>query len=797
MLLLFTIAIFLGAGLLFLVQPMVAKMLLPGLGGSPAVWNTCMVFFQAALLAGYAYAHGIGDRLGQRRGPTLHIIVLLLPLAVLWLGGPAGRAPSPEAWPVGWLLMTLAATVGLPFVVVSTGAPLLQRWFAATAHARARDPYFLYAASNAGSLLALLGYPLILERLVGVREQWTLWSAGYILWAALVLACAAVVLRRNPPGTAPDAPTSPSHNAPHASSSESITWPRRLLWIALAFAPSSLMLGATQYLSTDIAAVPLLWVVPLAIYLLTFILAFAQRQILPLASASRLLPILAVALALAFLLEAKRPIAMLIVMHLAFLLFAALVCHGRLASLRPPASRLTEYYLWIAVGGVLGGVFNALIAPIAFTGVYEYPIALVIACLLRPPVATEDRAEHSRENAQASTTSTLPARAVPWLRVMLGLEPGSPRLAFILDAAIPCCIAFLMLAMDFVMRMVESRWFPRGSGHLDVVILYGVPAFLVFLLAYRPIRFALGFGVLLMVAHISHSAGSQLLYASRSFFGVHRVQAVRNIEPGGTVRTVVQLKHGTTLHGLQDHTRPDQPLAYYHPEGPIGLAFRTMRAADERALRSVGLIGLGTGAMAAYRRDGDHFVFFEIDPEVVRIAQRSEWFTYLRDARERGGDGGVDIILGDGRHALAAHQGGFDILVLDAFSSDAIPTHLLTREAVELYMRCLATGGLLAFHISNRYLILEPVLAAIADELGLVAISRNDSPIRPEDGALGRFDSNWVILARSHEDLAPLHASGHWVPIPYIPGFRAWTDDYSNVLRVFDWGLQDIFRAAR
>ncbi len=775
---------FIGAGLLFLVQPMVAKMLLPGLGGSPAVWNTCMVFFQAALLGGYAYAHGVGDRVHPRRGAILHMLIILLPLAVLWLGGPAGRVPSPEDSPVLWLLATLGITVGLPFVVLATGAPLLQRWFAATGHAQSHDPYFLYAASNAGSLIALLGYPLIIERLIGVREQWTVFSAGYIVWAVFVVVCAVVLLRR---GTAGAAISKEGTSSEASSESSDITWPRRILWIALAFAPSSLMLGVTQYLSTDIAAVPLLWVVPLSIYLLTFILAFARRQVLPLRSASRLLPILAIAVALAFLLEAKRPIAMLVIMHLAFLLLGSLVCHARLAALRPRTAKLTEFYMWIAVGGVLGGVFNALVAPIVFTSILEYPIALVVICLLRPP--TESAVDHDSEPPR-----TMVDRAIKGARLILGLDEGSPRLATILDGAVPCAIAIVMVFIDIALSLIESRWFPRGLGLFGLVMTLGVPVFFVFLLATRPKRFAVGLLVLLTAAHVQQTGTGETMYASRSFFGVHRVLALRSIEPGGTIRTMMQLNHGTTLHGMQDHTRLDTPLAYYHREGPIGHAFRTMRTADENHYRRVGLVGLGTGAMAAYRRAGDHFVFFEIDPEVVRIADTPAWFTYLRDARDRGGEGGIDIILGDGRQTLARHEGEFDLIVLDAFSSDAIPTHLLTKEAVEMYMSRLAPGGMLAFHISNRYLILDPVLAAIATDLGLVTVSSSDSPLTPEQAADGRFDSIWVMLARDASDIAPLVNTGLWGPTPYIPGFRPWTDDYSNVLRVFDWGIAELLR---
>lgn len=787
---LFTLAIFVGAGLLFLVQPMVAKMLLPGLGGSPSVWNTCMVFFQAALLAGYAYAHRISRISRARAAVALHAVVLLIPLGALWLGGPGGRSPSGEAAPVLWLLMTLAVTVGLPFMVVATGGPLLQRWFAATTHARARDPYFLYAASNAGSLLALLAYPLIVERLIGLDAQWRLWSVGYIAWIVLVLVCGLVVIRAG--SSAPAAADRPQAQ-PVDSREPDIPATRweaareRLLWIALACVPSSLMLGVTQYLSTDIAAVPLLWVIPLAIYLATFMLAFARHQILPALVASRWLAILAIALMLVFFLEAKRPIAVLIAIHLSALFLAGMVCHGRLAQLRPRTSRLTEYYLLIAVGGVLGGMFNALASPVIFTGIYEYPIALVAACLLRPSPADDDK-----------VSTPAPARGSASLgyavRIALGLERGPRSIAMTLDLAMPLALAVVMLAIEQIMQVLQRAGSPLASGYMVIIVRIGVPAFVLFLLSRRPVRFALAFGVMLAVAHWAHGVGTEKLHASRTFFGVHRVRAVHSIEPGRVIRTITQLFHGTTVHGLQDWSRPDEPLAYYHRAGPIGQTFAAFRAIDEHALRRVGLIGLGAGAMATYRRAGDHFVFFEIDPEVVRIARNDEWFTYLRDAEARGGEGGIDIILGDGRLTLAAHSDSFDILVLDAFTSDAIPTHLLTREAVEMYLTRLKPGGMIAFHISNRYISLEPVLAAVAADMGLAGRVQNDSPIPAGDASRGRYDSNWVILARTEQDLGPISADGRWLPLTRLPGLRAWTDDYSNIIRVFDWGLSGILR---
>lgn len=731
MLALYALTIFLGAALLFLVEPMVAKMALPLLGGSPAVWNTCVLFFQAALLAGYAWAHWSTRVLGPRVQALVQSLLMLAPLAVL----PVmlrGTPPDGQGSPVFWLLMTLGAGAGLPFFVAATGAPLLQRWFAGSRHRSAADPYFLYAASNAGSLLALLAYPVVVEPHLTLADQTRWWSMGYALFAALTLACAGAAYRALPRAEAPEAA---SPFPPGART--------RLLWVALAFIPSSLTLGTTQYLSTDIAAVPLLWVVPLAIYLLTFVLAFSPRPPLPIPVVSRLLPAATMAVAIVFLVRAMHPAWMLVLLHLSALFIGAMLCHLRLARSRPNSSRLTEFYLLIALGGALGGLFNAVVAPRIFSTVAEYPILIVLALLVRP-----------REPSRFDSV---------------------PRpLLHLVDFAIPVMIGGLGLWLD-------DRAADQPAG-IRLGVTVGIPAILCYIYSPRPIGFALAIGAMCTLAIFAPPKEGAMLARTRTFFGVY---TVRHSDVFNT------LMHGTTLHGLQ-YTSAHQdlqgiPLGYYHPEGPIGQVFTTLRASPPDGQRPlldhVGLVGMGTGALAAYGRSGQRITFHEIDPAVVAIAKDDRYFTYLRDCKAS-----WDVALGDGRLTLAAAPNGeYGLIVLDAFSSDAIPIHLLSREAVEVYLKKLRPHGLIAVHISNQYLDLEPVLGRIAEALGIAGLVRRDDVSERVQRESGRYSCVWVLLARDRADFGPLAHDARWLPILTRRDVPVWTDDYSNIWSIFRW----------
>ena len=755
----YTITMFLSALLLFMVQPMFAKMALPLLGGSPAVWNTAMVFYQAMLLGGYVYAHVATRWLGARRQAVFHLLVLLLPLLALPIAIPAGWSPPAGANPAPWLLALLFVAVGLPFFVVSASSPMLQTWFASTRHRAAADPYFLYAASNIGSMLALLVYPTLIEPTLGLALQSQIWAAGYV---ALVLATALCALalwgapasdeqsqhRANiPEGTRRHANIREIFASLRAASrirppqadisSEVLSWRRRLRWVALAFVPSSLMLSVTTYLSTNIAPIPLLWVIPLAIYLLTFILVFMRRPLLPHVVMQRALPMLLLVLLITLVAQATEPIGLLIAIHLAAFFVAAMVCHGAIARDRPDAAHLTEFYLWMSVGGVLGGLFNALLAPLLFTSVLEYPLVLVLACLIQPPEA--------------------------------GARTGARALR--LDLGLPIALGLVVAALILVSPAVGL-----APGPARVGLMFGVPSLICFSFSRRPLRFGLGVAAILAASALYTSDQGRVLHAERSFFGIHRVL----LDPSGQFHV---LAHGGTRHGMQslDPARRDMPLTYYYPNGPIGQFFEAR--VDQQPQARVALVGLGAGSLACYKQPGQQWTFYEIDASVVHIARTPEYFSYLRDCAPDAG-----MVLGDARLSLAdAPDRGYDLIVLDAYSSDSIPVHLITREALALYRAKLAPGGVLAFHISNIYLDLKPVLGNLAADAGLAALARDDLSPSPSDAARGKSASQWVLMARDSSDFGPLSSDASWQPLAPQPGDAVWTDNFSSLLTVFRW----------
>ncbi|HEU4629337.1 MAG TPA: fused MFS/spermidine synthase [Gemmatimonadaceae bacterium] len=728
----YTVTLFLNAALLFAVQPMFSKMALPLLGGTPSVWNTCMLVFQALLLGGYLYAYLTTRWLGTRAQVTLHVALLVASLALLPVGIPASWTPGGAA-PLLWLVRLLLVGLGLPFFLLSTGAPLLQQWFSRTGHPAAGNPYFLYAASNAGSMLALLAYPLVVEPLLGVTRQSRLWSVLYVAVVALVALCGVGAARRaRPRGRASAAASSESVDGTLAISGRA-AWPERLWWTLLAFAPSSLLLGVTTYLSTDMAAFPLLWVVPLAIYLLTFVLVFARRQVIPHALVLRLHPILLLPLVVSLFAGRSTDLRLMAPLHLLLFFVTAMVCHGELARLRPPAARLTEFYLWLSVGGVLGGIFNVLLAPVLFDRVLEYQLVLAAACALRPWPAAGRR---------------------DWRQLRR-------------DAFIPLGLFVL------VVTVLQDGF----EGASQTVTAYGVPvlgglaAFACLFLVRRPLRFALGVLAVLMAGIVGRANGRPPLLAVRSFFGVYGVR-----DAGGGFYV---LYNGTTLHGAQDrragHTR--EPLTYYRVRGPLGDLFSVKRL-ERRPLR-VGVVGLGAGSVACYARPGDRWTFYEIDPAIERIARDRRYFTYLSECTPD-----ARVVLGDARLSLAHDSDErYDILVLDAFSSDAIPVHLLTREALAVYRAHLAPGGIIAVHVSNRYLDLRPVVGNLAADAGMVALLGEERRLSAADRARLHTASVWIAVA---ERRAPLEALSvrqpRWGALEWDAGAGVWTDDYSNVL---------------
>jgi spermidine synthase len=764
---LYAATLFVGAALLFLAEPMVGKLLLPLVGGTPGVWNTCMVFFQIVLLAGYLYAHASTTRLGVRRQAVVHLVLLLLVVVALRVAVaaagspvalPTSLLPEDEDYPIAGLVAVLAVAVGVPFFVLSTTAPLLQRWFAATGHRSAKDPYFLYAASNAGSLLGLLAYPFLIEpRLTLADQQWA-WAGGVVGYLVLVTACAILVRMKDEGGRMnedkkPDLP--PDDVIPHPSS---FTLSTRSVarWVALAALPSSLLLAVTTHVSTDLAPVPLLWVVPLSLYLLSFILVFARWPDAVHRGVGRFTPMLLLFVVLSLVTGAAEPLGLVVGLHLAAFFGVCLVCHGELARDRPPPELLTAFYFWISLGGVLGGLMNALVAPVVFhrVGMVEYPLALLLAALVRP------RSGESGNGLSLRTADVL--LVVGLLGLAVGLVLAVPR--------------FVSVPVE---PNLPDAMLPRllRSG-----LMFGLPAAAAFALVRRPARYALALGVLLVAGALDPGVLGQTLHTERNFFGVVRV--TRSAD-GKFVRMV----HGTTLHGQQRTDEPEhpRPMTYYHEKGPIGRVFATLPA--ER-VRRVGAVGLGTGAVAFYARPGQEWTFYEIDPAVARIARDPRYFTFLSSCRAAS----CEIVLGDARQKLAkADDGRFDVLILDAFSSDAIPIHLLTREAVRLYVAKLAPGGVLAMHVSNVHLDLPPLVARLAADHDppLVARYCRDLPSDAERDD-GKTDSQWMILARSESDLAPILVTrpvGNskptiWDRVPLTDG-PVWRDDFANLLGVW------------
>jgi hypothetical protein len=748
MLPLYMIAIFLSAALLFVVQPLFARFALPLLGGSPAVWNTALVFYQAALLVGYAYAHFSTRWLGPRRQAALHAALLALPLLALPIGIPAGWLPPGSGSPIPWLLSALLVGVGLPFIVVSATSPLLQRWFAASGHPHGADPYFLYGASNAGSMLALLAYPLLLEPSLRLHTQSALWSWGYGLLAALLVGCAIVLWRR---------PRVAAAEAASGATAQPLAARRVGRWVLLALVPSALLSSVTSYLSTDIAAIPLLWVLPLALYLLTFVIVFARRPIVPHWLVLRALPLAVLPLTIILVLRFNHPLELLIPIHLLVFLVVTLACHGELARDRPPPAQLTAFYLWQSLGGVLGGALVALVAPLVFTSVVEYPLMLVLACALIPLGRDEGKA--AVEGAEPSTAPSGVGSRLPLFNIQ--------RSSLAADLLLPTALGLLSAGSILGVRSIGL-----GSGVGERALVFGVPVLLCFSMSRRPVRFALGVAALLLAGQMYPAVTGSTLYAERTFFGVNRVQLTSD----GSAHL---LFHGSTLHGTQ-LLAPEArrvPVSYYYPTGPIGQVFSA-----RPGLRSVAVVGLGTGSLACYRAPGQRWTYYEIDPAVARIARDPSMFTYMSEC-----DPQANIVLGDARLMLAQTDETYDLIVLDAYSSDSIPVHLLTREALGVYLKRLNPGGLLAFHISNRQLNLKPVLAALAADSRLVALMNDDFAISDEDGERGKSPSQWVALARGQEDLTGIAGKPGWQADLPFSADDLWTDDYSSLLRVIAW----------
>ncbi len=721
---LFAVTILTGSFLLFLVQPLVARMALPRLGGAPNVWNSAMLVYQALLLGGYAYAHAL-SRLSVGRQAAIHLALLIFAALTLPIALPDIAPPPPgrEAIWVPWLFLL---TIGPLFFVVSAQAPLMQGWFAA--HPKAGDPYPLYAASNLGSFAGLLAYPLLAEPLLPVSAQSGAWAAGYGLLFVLVALTA--LARRGAGGAAPAPDAGEADAAAEAPGMATIA-----LWLALAAVPSGLMLSTTTHLTTDIFAMPLLWVVPLGLYLLSFSIAFAANR-----RASDLLtrcaPVVLAAGGALAMLGSAWPSMVAAAASLVLLFVVAVTLHARLYETRPDPARLTQFYLVMSAGGVLGGLFTALIAPLVFDWTWEHPLLILAAAAL------------------------LPLRAgTGWLGKIF-TRPETFRIAVIL-------LLFLVFTgAGLVLREMQTS--PEWS--LIDIALFAALITAAMLLAARRLAYVAACAALIAALGALTQAQTSLQGArSRSYFGIYTVK--------DTSDGYRQLLHGTTLHGAQKLTPGEETTAttYYGPQAGVGLALgasERLFGADAR----IGVVGLGVGTLACYRQPGQSWTFFEIDPEVLAYSTRGE-FTFLDRCAPQS-----PTIIGDARLQLERLPAdSFDLLVVDAFSSDAIPLHLLTIEAQSVYFRALADNGVLMIHISNRFIDLEPVLAALAREGDLASAIRVD---RPDNVA--RTASKWVALSRDPAQLRALEQGGTWRPLaPASP--TVWRDDYASILPHLIW----------
>jgi len=736
-LLTYTAAIFVSALLLFSVQPLFTKMVLPRLGGSPAVWSVAMVFFQSLLLAGYVYAHLL-MRIKSRVIPiVVHLVLLIIAFSTLPLAIAARWGEPPTSGYAIWLLGLFTASIGLPFFALAANNPLLQAWFVRTGHPDGADPYFLYASSNIGSFLALLSYPLALEPLFSLRTQNLIWTGGCGLLIVLIAACGYLLWR---------APASSIvHNAAVESDAPPPSFAARARWIFLAAVPSGLLIAVTAHISTDVAAAPLLWVLPLSLYLLTWVLVFQQRPWLPHKWVLWAQPAAIAGVIVLLAIGGEQNLLLTLGGHQVCFFVIAMACHGELARTRPPAKYLTGFYVALSFGGMIGGLFAGLIAPNVFSWIAEYPILIVLAALCRP--IQDER----------------------WPRLSRLIWP----LAFVLA---------LVLLVPSQMKGETFDWFEEHR----VYVAGGVAAFAMLLaLALNTARLKLAALATLALALIRvYPADEGRVDTVRSFFGVHKIVTT----PHGQYHVLL---HGTTIHGAQKFQNDDgkpvegrpEPISYYQKDGGIGQAVAAIRERKGGPLRAAA-IGLGSGTLACVGQPGEDWKFFEIDQSMVDTARDPKYFTYVQKCEPD-----MKPVMGDARLTFAREPDGvYDLIVVDAYSSDAIPIHLATEEAMAIYKSKLAPHGAVLMHVSNRHLELASVVVGIADANDMKSWVYNEDSGR--DGEY-IFATNVVVSARDEADVGSLASSDKWEETDPTENQRVWTDDYCNVLGAVYRRLRD------
>ena len=728
-LIVYTSAIFVSALLLFSVQPLFTKMVLPRLGGSPAVWSVAMVFFQSLLLAGYAYAHYLMQIRNRMIPVAVHLVLLVVALLTLPLSIAGGWGEPPTSGYAFWLLGLFAVSIGLPFFALAANNPLLQAWFVRTGHPNGPDPYFLYASSNIGSFLALLSYPVLLEPMFTLRTQNLLWTSGYGLLIVLIASCGLLLLR-SPANAAVDMPTAET-DAPAPP------WVSRARWIFLAAVPSGLLIAVTAHISTDVAAAPLLWVLPLSLYLLTWVLVFQSRPLLPHKWMLMLQPLAIAGVIVLLAFGGEQNLLLTLGGHQVCFFVIAMACHGELARTRPAARYLTGFYVALSFGGMVGGLFAGLIAPYTFSWIAESPILLALAALCRPPGGKE----------------RLP-RWSSWYWPFLAV------------------LAVALIAPSYSEGKIstwldEHRvWVIGAVGVLSALLALGLNA-------NRWKIFATVAVALVLIR--AYPADEGRVETVRSFFGVHKIV----VTPHGQYHV---LMHGTTIHGAEKFQNDDgtpitgrpEPITYYHKDGGIGQAIAAVRERKGGPLR-VAVIGLGAGTLTCASEPGENWKFFEIDQSMVDTARDPKYFTYIRNCAPD-----LKPVIGDARLTFAKEPDGiYDLIIVDAYSSDAIPIHLATEEAMEIYKAKLAPQGAVMMHVSNRHLELSSVVVGIAEANDLKSWVYSEDSGRDNEYI---FSTSVVVSAREEADVGRLASSEQWALEEADEKQRVWTDDYSNVL---------------
>jgi len=759
----YTVAIFVSALLLFSVQPLFTKMVLPRLGGSPAVWSVAMVFFQSLLLAGYAYAHFLMQIRNRAIPVVIHLVLLVLAFVTLPLGIAGSFGEPPNSGYAFWLLGLFVISIGLPFFALAANNPLLQAWFVRTGHPASPDPYFLYASSNIGSFLALLSYPVLLEPMFTLRTQNWLWTSGYGVLILLIAACGALLLR-SPALAVTDAQTGDA-KAPAPSLM------LRARWIFLAAVPSGLLIAVTAHISTDIASAPLLWVLPLSLYLLTWVLVFQSRPLLPHKWMLMLQPLAIAGVICLLAYGGEQNLWLTLGGHQLCFFVIAMASHGELARTRPAAKYLTGFYVGLSFGGMVGGLFAGLIAPFTFSWVAEYPILLALAALCRP---SEDERL---------------AGFVKWYWLLL--------------AALAIALLVPSLTTGHAWTSEVATWL--GDHLLSLVTGHASISGVAIWLEDHRVWLASGVGVLAALMALALNAGRWKIFATvmlalaltriypadegrvdtvRSFFGVHKIV----VTPGGYFHV---LMHGTTIHGAERFRSNDgtpvngrpKPITYYHKDGGIGQAISAIRERKGTPLK-VAVIGVGAGTLACAEVSGESWKFFEIDQTMVDTARDPKYFRYISSCAPD-----LKPVIGDARLTFAKEPDGvYDLIIVDAYSSDAIPIHLATAEAMKIYKDKLAPHGVVLMHVSNRHLDLETVVVGIADANNLKSWVYNEDSGRDDDYI---FATDVVVSAREAADVGSLASSKQWSETKSDEKQRVWTDDYSNIIGALYRRLRD------